>query len=268
MCAARGCVRALMLLTTGVLATSVLSDAELHAQESGGLSHSSTIGLYYSRGLYGQDTATRVRYLPYTHELSFSGWRLKGTLPALEIDGPGNVLIDVGNIGGRSALTVSERGIGDATFSATYELPALSEGLPFFDVTVDLKLPLADERKGLGTGRPDVGVQVDAYYLLGQFNVFASAGYRYRHRSPVYEQLNDSINVSLGASRPLSDAFQAGLIYDYRQAASAFSGDTHELIPYVSWTFQTDWSVMLYLVTGSTQDSADNASGLQLTRRW
>ena len=91
------------------------------------------------------------------------------------------------NVGGRNSATVSERGIGDATVSATYELPVFAENLPFFDIAVDLKLPLADERSGLGTGRPDAGAQLDAYLPSGPFNMFASVGYRYRHRSPVYE---------------------------------------------------------------------------------
>lgn len=262
-----GSVKALILVATSVSYNAVLQ-AQSAVDTPASISQSSTIGMYYSKGRYGQDAATRVRYLPYMHELSFSSWRLKASIPVLEIDGPGNVLIDVGSVGGRSTATVSERGVGDATISATYEWPALPAGLPFFDVTVDLKLPLADEHKGLGTGRPDLGIQVDAYYVLGQVNVFASVGYRYRHRSPVYEQLNDSVNISLGASRSWSDNVQGGLIYDYREAASAFSGDTHEFIPYISWTIQTNWSLMMYIVEGSTQDSADKAIGVQLTRRW
>ena len=105
----------------------------------------------------------------------------------LEIVGPCNVLIDVGNVGGRNSATVSERGGGDATVSATYELPVCAENVPFFDFTVELKLPLADERSGLGTGHPDAGAQLDAYFPLGPVNMFASVGYRYPYRSPVYE---------------------------------------------------------------------------------
>lgn len=260
------CVRDLMLMALSMSASAALAAQESEQQDSP-VNHSSALGLYVSKGFYGQDSATRVRYVPYTHEVSFSTWRLRGTLPVLEIDGPGNVLIDVGNVGGRSSATVSERGMGDISFSATYELPVIAEGLPFFDVTVDVKLPLADENKGLGTGRPDAGLQLDAYFALGAVNMFGSLGYRYRHRSPVYEQLKNSFNVSLGASRPMSDDVQIGLIYDYREAASAFSGDTHELIPYISWAASPAWSFMVYLVAGSTVDSADTAIGLQLTHQ-
>jgi hypothetical protein len=262
----RYCVRAPMLMALSMSASAALAVQESEQQDSP-VNHSSALGLYVSKGFYGQDSPTRVRYVPYTHEVSLSAWRLRGTLPVLEIDGPGNVLIDVGSVGGRNSATVSERGVGDVSLSATYELPVIAEGLPFFDVTVDVKLPLADERKGLGTGRPDVGLLLDAYFVLGAVNMFASLGYRYRHRSPVYEQLNNSFNLSLGASRPMSDDVQIGLIYDYREAASAFSGDTHELIPYLSWTASPVWSFMVYLVAGSTRDSADRAIGLQLTHQ-
>ena len=52
------------------------SGGALHSQnvgvEADGFSQSSAIGLYVSRGLYGQYYPTRVRYLSYIHEVSFS----------------------------------------------------------------------------------------------------------------------------------------------------------------------------------------------------
>lgn len=240
------------------------------AQASSGAAprHSSALAFFYSKGYYGQDTPTRVRYMPYTHELSLPGWRFKASLPVLEITGPGNVLVDVGNVGGDPGVTIAERGMGDLSLAATWEIPVLSQGAPFFDLTLDLKLPVADERRGLGTGRPDVGIQLDAYQTIAGLTVFAGLGYRYRHRSPVFEALQDSVNISLGLSRGFGESVQAGVIYDYRQAASAFSGDTHELLPYLSWAATPQLSAMIYIVEGFTVDSADTAFGLQLTRRW
>ncbi|MDO8908824.1 MAG: transporter [Pseudohongiella sp.] len=238
------------------------------ADPDGYLRHSSALALYVSKGFYGQELPTYVRYLPYTHEVSIPGWRFKASLPALEIDGPGNVLVEIGSVGRESTSLVAERGVGDVVLSGTYELPALGNGLPFFDITLDLKLPTADESRGLGTGRPDVGIQLDAYQTLGALTLFGSVGYRYRHRSPVFEGLNDSASLSLGISLPLSDRWQSGVIYDFRQAASAFSGETHEVLPYLSWAPTDQWSLMCYVVKGFTEDSADRAAGIQLTRRW
>lgn len=260
------------VLRTAVLSTVMLAPAVVLAQETAGdddfYRHTSSLAFYFSQGFYGLDLPTYVRYLPYTHEVSIPGWRFKASLPVLEIDGPGNVLVDIGNIGRESSGRVSERGVGDLLLSATYEMPALGHNLPFFDITVDLKLPTADERRGLGTGRPDVGIQLDAYQSLGEVTLFGAIGYRYRHRSPAFEGLNDSLNLSLGLSRSFYERWQGGLIYDFRQAASSFSGETHELLPYLSWAPDDNWTLMFYLIKGFTIDSADRAAGVQLTRRW
>ena len=230
--------------------------------------HSAALGFFYSKGNYGQELPTRVRYLPYTHEISVSGWRFKASVPLLEISGPGNILVDGGNIGGDTSLTVAEKGVGDVNLSATWEMPLWSDTAPFIDVTVMTKLPTADEKRGLGTGRPDLGLQLDAYQSLGDFTLFATLGYRYRHRSPVFEGLDDSVNISLGFSRGIGESVQTGIIYDYQQAASSFSGDAHEVLPYLSWAVSSQLTAMVYFIEGFTADSADTALGIQITRRW
>jgi len=241
----------------------------VHAQQQESAPrHSSSLGGYYSKGYYDQELPTRVRYLPYTHELSIPNWRFKASLPVLEIAGPGNILVDIGNVGGDPGALVSESGVGDLTLSATWEMPLWSENAPFLDITASLKVPTADEQRGLGTGKPDAGIQVDAYQVIGGFTTFASLGYRYRHRSAVFEGLKDSFNASLGLTRPLGESLQAGLIYDFRQAPSKFSGETHDWLPYLSGAIKPELSLMVYWIEGFTVDSADTALGVQITRRW
>jgi len=245
-----------------------------HGQTGGAqpsASHTTAIGLFYSRGGYGESRDTRIRYLPLSHEVARGSWRVKATVPVLEVSGPANVLVNVGSLGGFSGSRtsqVSAGGVGDVSVSLTYEVPAWSANAPYIDVSVELKAPTADPEQGLGTGRMDAGMQVDLYQLAGPLTVFASAGYRYRRQSPFYPGLENSVFASLGASANWGDALQYGLIYDYRQAASDFTGETHELLPYLSWTMSPAWSAMLYTVTGFTEDSADFAAGLQLSRRW
>lgn len=233
--------------------------------------HTTAVGIYYSRGGYGESRDTRIRYLPLSHEVAKGSWRVKATVPVLEISGPANVLVNVGSVGGFAgarAAQVSASGLGDVSFNLTYEVPAWSAQAPFIDISAELKAPTADPQQGLGTGRVDAGVQVDLYQLAGPLTVFASAGYRYRRVSPFYAGLENSFYGSLGASASWGDTLQYGLIYDFRQAASVFTGETHELLPYLSWTMSPVWSVMLYTVTGFTEDSADFAAGMQLSRRW
>ena len=131
-----------------------------------------------------------------------------------------------------------------------------------------MKIPTANEDKGLGTGAYDYGLQLDAYQQLGQTTLFATIGYKLRGNSDLFNRMSDSGFVSLGFARPMSERISAGVIYDFREAASSTSGETHELLPYVSWALDNEWTLMSYAVKGFTQDSADIAVGLQLNYRW
>lgn len=231
--------------------------------------HSSAMALYYSKGGYGESSDTRIRYLPLSHEIARGSWRVKATVPSVEIRGPANVLINVGSVGGRGGEMAAAKGLGDVLLNLTYELPSWAQNQPFIDVSVEIKLPTADESKGLGTGKMDAAVQVDLYQMLGQTStLFGSLGYRYRQHSPFFDQLENSYSASLGISRQWGESLQFGAIYDYRQAVSAFTKDTHELLPYFSWTPMPAWSLMFYTIKGFTEESADRAAGMQLSYRW
>lgn len=232
------------------------------------LSHNSSAGFYYSRGLYGEDQPTRIRYAPVSHEVSAGPWRAKVTLPRVEISGPGNVLVNVGNIGRVGDERVSTSGVGDVLLNLTYELPATSNRLPFFDVGIEVKLPTADESKGLGTGKVDSSLQLDIYQPLGNVTLFGTVAWKYRQSAEFFQQLRNSWLLSAGASIPLSDRTQFGFFYDYQQAVSDLSGDTREWVPYVNLGLDERWSLMFYAVKGFTEDSADRAVGVQLGLRW
>lgn len=247
----------------------------LQAQEAQYPQHEVAAGGYYSRGDYGQLLDTSLYYFPLSYERSFEQWKLQLSVPHLQISGAGNVLVNVGGIGryDKNAqdfvpTAQTHRGIGDTVLKATYQLPAWSQHAPFIDVGLELKLPTADENKGLGTGAYDSGVQLDAYQQLGQTTLFATLGYKFRGQSTLFSQMRDSAFVSLGFSNSLGDRLSYGLIYDFREAAASGSGETHELLPYVSLAVASQWTLMSYVVKGFTQDSADKAIGVQLSYRW
>lgn len=253
-----------------LLPTMAAAQAEPGEQSApAGLRHTTAVAFYYSRGSYGESRDTRIRYMPVSHEVAGGSWRFKTTVPVLEISGPANVLVNVGSIGGGfSDSRVSPRGIGDVSFNLTYEVPAWSANAPFIDISAELKTPTADPERGLGTGRADAALQVDLYQMISRFTVFVSAGYRYRRESPWYPDLQNSLAGSLGFSTSLGETIQYGLIYDYRQAAAAFTDETHELLPYASWAMSPQWTLMAYAVKGFNEDSADLGAGLQLSHRW
>ncbi len=237
--------------------------------------HNLSVGGYYSSGDYGESQETTIRYLPVSYDYTVSNWNLKIAVPYLEVSGAGNVLVNVGGIGGgdlsgleASVDSSTSSGRGDTVVSATYQFPSFAQGLPFIDFGLEVKIPTADEKKALGTGKADYGLQLDLYQLLGNSTLFATAGYKFRGKSTLFNEMSDSAYVSFGFSRPFSQNWSYGLIYDYREAASETSKETHELLPYLSWLPAPGWSLMSYAVKGFTRDSADYALGMQLGYRW
>ncbi|MES3006346.1 MAG: hypothetical protein V4751_01090 [Pseudomonadota bacterium] len=266
-----------LLKYPAILPLGLLYVSAVFAQEPGVPSarHNLSVGGYYSSGDYGESSKTTIHYLPVSYDYTAANWNLKLAVPYLEVSGAGNVLVNVGGIGSGDfnglAVTdesVRSRGRGDTVLTATYQFPAFAENLPFIDLGVEVKIPTADEKKSLGTGETDYGVQLDLYQLAGDTTLFATAGYKFRGRSFLFNEMTDSAYLSLGFSRPLSQSWSYGLIYDYREAASESSKDTHELLPYLSWSPASRWTLMGYLVKGFTRDSADYALGGQLSYRW
>lgn len=245
--------------------------------------HMLSLGGYYGKGDFGEPADTAIWYTPLSYEYSVSSWRLRATVPWLKISGSGNVLV---NVGGLSRPEVPEQpvsyglsaeGLGDVVLNATWELPAWSDSAPFFDLGVEIKLPTADETAGLGTGASDYALQADMYQMLGVNTLFVTLGYRLRGSSEWFDGLQDSAYASLGWSRPWGGAdapppgegqWSWGVIYDFREAASMLSDDTHELLPYVSWAPVPRWSFMLYASKGYGRDTPDHAGGVQLNYRW
>lgn len=256
-----------------------------HPSGEPGQANTLSFGGYYSRGDYGAEADSYVTYLPLSWEHSRSPWRFNVTVPWLKISGPGNVLVNTGGVSrpdrpDRQEVPdtgepqrVRDSGPGDILLRAVWEAPAWSVNGPFLDLGVEVKLPTADETRGLGTGATDTGLQIDLYQEFGDATTFATLGHRWRGASEWFEGLRDTWWVSLGFSRPWVRAGETGewswgLIYDYREAASAFSVETHEVLPYLTWSPAARWTAMGYVATGFTRDSADQAVGLQLSWNW
>jgi len=251
-------------------------------QKPDGPSNSLSLGGYFSRGDFGAMEDTDVTYVPLSWEYSRSPWRFRVTVPWLRISGPGNVLVNTGGVS-RPGMpdvpdpevpeTVSDSGPGDVVLQAAWELPAGSAEGPFVDLSVEVKLPTADEARGLGTGATDAGLQVDLYQQFGQATVFGTLGHRWRGSSAFFEGLRDAWWLSLGFARPWSPGrvpgeWSWGVIYDYREPASTLSVGTSEVLPYITWSPDGRWTVMTYVLRGFTRDSADHGIGVQLTWSW
>ena len=253
----------LALITT----TCSILPMHLLAQEIVETSHKFSVGTYLSQGKYGANDNTDIIYFPASYELSHFPWVLSVTVPYLSIKGPGDVFLETGNIGrGRGSVPeyIDEAGLGDIFVSASYQLPALTDSGLFMDLSLQAKLPTADETRDLGTGETDYGPQVDVYLARGRNTWFANAGYRWRGKTALYD-LRDSAYGSIGMMRQFGENTYLGLVYDYREKASTSSYDSHELMPFVSWNISKRWNLMVYTITGFTDSSADQTLGAQVS---
>lgn len=227
-------------------------------------------GVDYSSGDYGDTSDTSILFIPVTGRVEYGRLTVKASVPYIRIEGPGNVVggtdggIVVGPGGGGKT---SQSGLGDIVVSGSYLFYPLSEGMPFMELTGKVKIPTADEDKGLGTGKVDYTIQGDLYQPFGAFTIFGGIGYRVRGE-PAGFNLGNSFLASVGGAYKVSDIWSGGLMFDYREAATKTSDDRLELTPYVAIKPSTEWTLSLYASFGMSDASADTGGGLSVRRNF
>lgn len=244
--------------------------AAVLAQANSDLKQTLSMGSYFSSGDYGASIGTDILYFPVSYGLSRGKWGAQITVPHLQVEGAGNVLVNIGGVNRAVAGNQRERnrGIGDSTIAITYQMDPFSASSPFIDLRLDIKIPTADRDKGLGTGEADYTAQVDISQNYGNSVLFASVGYTGRGKTDFYSGLRDSTFLQLGLARPLNEQLNVGAFYDFREPASTFSPEIHEIVPYFSWQISERWSFTGLAAFGFTEASADSAFLGQISFSW
>lgn len=220
-----------------------------------------SLGYHYSSGTYGSSDTTEIAYVPLTSKLEIGRWTFQGTIPYLRITSPGGFV--QGPNGPVQTTSGESDGLGDVLTRAAYILPPLTVWLPFVEIGGLVKFPTADRGQGLGTGKFDFGIESEVAWTVAKFTPFAVLGYRFLG-SPPGTSLHDVFLGSVGGSYRVLDVLHAGIMLDYREAASAATGERLELIPFASWKVDARWSVDLYASAGLASGSPDAGVGLQI----
>jgi hypothetical protein len=253
-------------------------------------------GFDYSRGDYGFSEDTEVFSVPLLLTYTTSKWIFRGSVPYIRIDGPADAVGTSGGTGGASGGGVgglgglvpglpgsnsggsrsatnparpsssSESGMGDVVLGATRMLGPIL-GPVQVDVTARVKLPTADEDKGLGTGETDYYAQTDFYYVGERFIPFATLGYRFMSDSDRYE-LKDGAYVSIGSAYRLNETTRSGVSLDWRQRLVDGGDDATEASVFVAHDLSTDLNLTLYALTGFTEASPDFGMGGSVNYRF
>ena len=229
-------------------------------------------GFNYSTGEYGTSTTTKIISIPLTGRYEQGPLTLKLTVPWIEISGASSVIPGVGAVGsnpagrGRAAPagTASDTtasGLGDIVGSATYNVYYDSASKFGLDATLRIKLGTADVDEGLGTGENDYGVQVDAYQTYDRTTLFGGVGYT-ALGSPSFIDLNNVLNVNLGASYKLDERDSSGLSFDARERACSSCSPQEELMAFLIRKLDRQWKAQAYVLKGFSNGSPDWGLGL------
>ena len=225
-------------------------------------------GFDYSSGHYGSTEVTEVYYASATLRASKGPWAFKATVPWLRVVGPA-ALLDGAGSGALTTSTISrhESGVGDIGLYATYSIQSLYQHGLFVDLTARVKAPTASFSKGLGTGKADVGAQIDVAKSLGKFMPLITAGYRVTG-SPAGYDLRDIVYGTVGMQYNWSPRVVTGALFDYRQSSLRNAENPKEVTGYVNVKIAEAWTVNVYGVVGFSRNSPDRGGGLVISYRW
>ena len=229
-----------------------------------------TGGAEFSSGSYGADEDTDILYLPITLAYETDAFRFSASTSYLKIEGPGSVVGGDGGIviGPGTAQTTSESGLGDLILAGTLNAyPEAGSDLPYLELTAKVKVPTADEDKGLGTGEIDYSLQADVFKSFGTVTPFATLGYKVRGDVDGFE-LNDGLFASAGAVVKMSEKLSLGGAYDFREAATDTSEDASEVSPFVNLKVTPDVMLTTYGIFGFSDGSPDSGLGVQLRKNF
>ena len=255
------------LVAVGGLFLTGLFPAQAVAQ-SDGRDISLSAGVSYLTGDFGADQDTDIFFAPATIEITGDRLRFVGTVSYIRIEGPGIVVggaggpIIIGRPGGGAVTT--ESGIGDVVLSAYYLIDPPSDAMPYFEIGGTIKLPTANENKGLGTGKTDFAAHLDIFKELeGGATPFATVGYRLRG-DPQGLNLKNSLYASAGASFPISQMVKGGVSVEYETKSIARVDDLFEIVPFLSWQVTDSLRFDVYASAGLTDSAPDFSAGVSV----
>lgn len=156
---------------------------------------------------------------------------------------------------------VSANGLGDVTLTIGYAVIEESPSTPLVRPTLYLKIPTADEDKGLGSGEFDFGPGLtlgkwfDNWYLLAE-GLYVIQGETSLYDTKNYLSYDVSVGRRIGESLFLSTMVQ-GLTPPLQGAGDLIEGQIKGV-----WSMTPDVSLEGYVGTGLSEDSADFTSSI------
>ncbi len=260
----QSCARTLLILLIAISPGGVAGAEEEDAQgqeEFRRFFATAGVGFIYSTGDYGEtnEKGKKVTTDVYSPSLFVKleyepplPWELavpltfKVFVPYVVIDGPADVLPGEGATTVLSEPASQRHGIGDVVVSLAYTYYPREKFVPIVDVFTKVKIPSASTSKSIGTGHADVTFGFELFEQFGPVGVFGGGGYRIKGGG----EFHDIWLASAGAQVSFGSRASLGLAYDFLQASTDGVGNSHELVPYVSFRLTDHLLLSPYGVIG------------------
>jgi hypothetical protein len=173
----------------------------------------------YFSGEFGTGIETHILSLPSTLVVTRGKHEFRLSVPYLSITAAEPVIylgdqVIARGTGGR----LTESGPGDVVLQDEYFFVEGSRSQPWISVLLRVKIPTADESRGLGSGEPDGGAGFGLIQPVGKrWALLGETQYVVRGDPPGTD-LRDTLWLSIGLQRRLSGSTSANLFYERRQS--------------------------------------------------
>lgn len=177
----------------------------------------------YATGKYGTTDRVDSLYIPFTLKRYYSNAAISVTIPYVRQSSVGQVTWIGGNPvhatkAHTAAATSAQSGLGDIMLRGSYALN--KEDPRSFDLglAASLKLPTADENKGLGTGQADAGAGLEFAKELGpRWSMLADAYYTVIGE-PSGADFNNTLSLDLGFTKLLREYLYLTVLFEAQSA--------------------------------------------------
>ena len=151
-------------------------------------------------------------------------------------------------------------GLSDTSLLLRYDLDRLfPAGDWLLAATARTKLPTASASRGLGTGKVDETLSLEAMRLYGRWAVFGYGGYTWRGGTA---SGRDTWNGAAGADVRAAPRWNLGLSYEWRQRA--FSDPASSVYGYARYWLTDALSLSAYSSAGLERKRPDMSFGVQV----
>lgn len=227
-------------------------------------------GFDYTTGSYGLNTKTDLSTWNVTAEYQYQGWTARIVTPYERVTSPVGVIIVSGHPRLQKRLNVlnqgktqTETGLGDVEASLSVDLCHGSDSAWSVSASGFVKLPTADEDKGLGTGKADYGVALDFSRKFDRFVPALGLGYRVVG-NPAGADLKNYAYGTVGLGYWVTDDTNLNLTFEIDQRSSATSNVDNELSLGLNHHFAQAWDLELHLLAGLSTAAPDFGCGASL----